>query len=140
MSDIFDSIVELPGNVINGIKNIFIPDMQEIKDAFDEMILKAKTNLGINTSDFDGFSNNWNEKPVTDISSNYNISGVGTLNLKFLDSSYLVQGVEYFRPVIKGFIVFLLFFFNYRQLLSFIGQDPGTYAHAQENAERSSKK
>lgn len=47
------------------------------------------------------------------------------MKLKVFDSSYLIQGVEYFRPIIRGFIVLLLLLYNVNQLIGFFGYNAG---------------
>lgn len=68
------------------------------------------------------------EEPVEDIYGNYYVSGVGTLKLKFFDSTFIHQGVSYFRPFIRGFLVLLMALYNIRMVLSFIRQDAGVVA------------
>lgn len=63
--------------------------------------------------------------PVTDINADYEISGVGTFNLKFFDTKHFIQVVTYFRPFIRGFIILLLAFYHVKMLLGFIRQDAG---------------
>lgn len=65
------------------------------------------------------------EEPVTDIEGDYHISGVGNMKLKFFDTKFLVDGVNYFRPFIRGFLILLLALYNIKQVLSFIRQDAG---------------
>ena len=65
------------------------------------------------------------EQPVTDVYMDYTIPGVGDFNLKVFDTNFFVQGVTYFRPFIRGFIVLLIAFFNIKMLMSFIRQDAG---------------
>ena len=83
-----------------------------------------KSKFGFDTSFFEDVLSE-DGKPVTDIEGDYNIPGVGNMKLKFFDTKYLVQGVEYFRPFIRGFIVLLMAFYNIKMLLSFIRQDAG---------------
>lgn len=71
-----------------------------------------------------------------DVEENYKLSGVGTLKLKFFDSKYLIQGVAFMRPYIRGFIVLLLVLFSWRQIMSLIGQDPAIAHNAQQNYEK----
>lgn len=68
------------------------------------------------------------ERPVTDVFADYTIPGVGKFNFKFFDTQYLYDGVTYFRPFIRGFVVLLMAFFNIRMILSFIRQDAGVVA------------
>lgn len=87
----------------------------------------------MNTDVLSNFVDNLNEKDIADISSNYDIPGVGSFKFTFFDASYLKDGIEFFRPIIRGFITLLLLFYNYRQVLSFIGQDPTIAHNAMEN-------
>ena len=71
------------------------------------------------------------EKAVDDIYMNYAVPGVGDFKLKVMDASFIKQGVEYFRPFIRGFLILLLCLYNVRQMLSFIRQDAGILAGKQ---------
>lgn len=64
-------------------------------------------------------------QPVTDIEGDYYISGVGNFHLTFFDTKYFVQGVEYFRPFIRGFLVLLMALYNIKMVLGFVRQDAG---------------
>lgn len=50
------------------------------------------------------------------------------MTIPILNVSYLLDGVAYFRPYIRAFIVFLLVLFNVRMFLSLINQDAGFVA------------
>lgn len=65
------------------------------------------------------------ESAVEDTTVDYTIPGVGSFNLKVFDSKYFVQGITYFRPFIRGFIVLLLALYNIKQLIGFFGYDAG---------------
>lgn len=67
-------------------------------------------------------------KPIEDVYADYNVPGVGTIELKFFESSYLRAGIEYFRPFIRGFMVLMILFFDWRMLMSFFKQDAGIIA------------
>lgn len=136
LTEIVDSILSLPSLIIDGIKSIFIPDTDQLKADFNNMLDSISNSFGISFDSIGDLSDSWEETPATDIEKNYNIHGVGTLKLKFFDTKYLIQGIEYFRPLIRGFVVFLLLLYNYYQILTFIGQDP-RIAH---NAEQSYNK
>lgn len=123
---------------MNGIKEIFVPDEQEIKDAFNGTIEDIERSLGVQLNSIE-FLEGVTERPVQDIESDYSLHGVGTFHLKFFDTKFLTQGVDFFRPLIRGFIVLLLLFYNYRQLLTFLGQDPAIAHNAMNNAEKSIK-
>lgn len=123
LKDIFNKIADLPITILNGIKSIFIPDTVEINNQFNSTMQDLKNKIGIEVFDLENLFSSSNAP--SDISSDYNISGVGTMNLKFVDFQYLIKGVEFFRPFIRGFIVLLLFFYNIRQLLSMFGLNSG---------------
>lgn len=134
IKDVWQAVTDLPSLILEGIKAVFIPDTEELKaDVLGLVDSVSHTfNLGIDSKDWlvDSFS----EQAVSDVESDYKIHGVGTFHLTFLDVTYLKRGVEYFRPIIRGFIVLLLMFFNYKQVLTFIGQDPAMYNTARNNA------
>lgn len=125
-------IKDLGTTIIDGIKSIFIPDTDVIRANFDNMVATIKTKLGFNTGDLYALENIGSEA-ITDTKGNYSISGVGTFNLTFLDTSFLKQGIEFFRPLLRGFIVLMLLLYNYKQILTLIGQDPNILHNAQQN-------
>lgn len=55
----------------------------------------------------------------------------------FVDFSFLVRGIEYFRPIIRGFLVLLMFFYNVRMALSMFGLSSGEIASAAEKRRES---
>lgn len=138
LGDLVNNIISLPSKIydliIEGIKSIFVPDTEEIKRKFEGMTERVEFSLGIVDDGFDDMKDSWEEKPLDNIEENYNIPGVGNMKLKFFDTEYLKQGIERFRPVIRGFLVLLMFFYNYYQVLSFINQDPGIHASAHTTA------
>lgn len=98
------------------------------------MVERIERSMGLETDSLEWFKDSIEEQPIEDIDGEYYISGVGTFNLKFFDTGFLKQGIEYFRPLIRGFVVFLLVLYNYRNVLSFIGQDPTIAHNAYEKA------
>lgn len=112
--------------VVDGIKSIFIPDTEDINDKFMSFLDELKMKFQFDTEFFEGVFRD--EQPVTDIDGTVNIPGVGDLDVKFFDTKYFVDGVTYFRPFVRGFIVLLLGLYNIRMLLSFIRQDAGVVA------------
>lgn len=139
-----ESIESLPLKLVEAITNIlreiFIPDGEEIKESFNNMIDRITRSLNLPFDSLEFLENGLTEEPVGDIEGDYTFGNLGTLHLKFFDASFLTQGVDYFRPLIRGFTVLMLIFFNYKQLLTFIGQDPGVYANAESKASGGDKK
>lgn len=118
-----DAILGLPTAILDGIKAIFIPDAEYIDNAFNGFLAELKMKFGIDTGFFEGIFRG--ESAVDDVKGNYSIPGVGAFNLTFLDASWIVQGVTYFRPFIRGFLVLLMMLYHVKQLLGFFGYNAG---------------
>ena len=123
LNKISDTLTGLPKQILDGIRDIFIPDSDEIQAKFFNFIENLKVKFNFDTDFFTGLFNT--ETPVEDITTQYHIHGVGNFNLKLLDTKYFVQGVEFFRPFIRGVLVLFMGFYNVRMGLSFIRQDAG---------------
>lgn len=117
------AIGRLATEILDGIKGVFLPDTEYIHERFDQFVETLGQQWNFDTEFFTSLFNE--EKPVGDITGDYKIHGVGTLNLKFFDASFFRQGIEFFRPFIRGFLVLLMVFFNIKMVLSFIRQDAG---------------
>ena len=132
LSSIWESIKNLPSAIIDGIlegiKSIFIPDTDEIESKLDATVDNISSQLGVQFNTLDRLFDR--EVAPEDITEEYNLPGVGKLNLKFFDSDFLISGVALMRPYIRGFIVILLVMFVWRQIMTLIGQDPGIAAHS----------
>lgn len=123
LKDIFNKIVELPKNILDGIKEVFVPDTQDINSMFNSAMTSIRSKFGFQEFDLNNIASS--SATPTDIAKAYTINGLGTMNLKFFDTKYLIQGVEFFRPFIRGFIVLLLIFYNAKMFLGFIGHNVG---------------
>ena len=130
ISQIGDKLTTLPtliaNAVVNGIKGIFIPDAALIQNKFEYLLTQLEDKFGFNTSFFDGLFGD--AEQIEDVDGKYYIYGIGNLQLKFLDTRWLIYGVEKFRKYIRGFIILLLAFYHIKQVLSFIRQDAGVVA------------
>ena len=69
----------------------------------------------------------------------YAIPGIGKFKLTVLNAEYLQQGVAYFRPIIRGFLVLLMFLFHVKQLISFFGYDAGVITGRSEHIAEAKK-
>lgn len=107
-----------------------MPDSQYISTAFnsftDEMAMKFSFDTDFFESLFQA------ETPVEDTYADVVIPSVGTFKLKVFDKSYFVQGVTYFRPFVRGFLVLLMILYHIKQLIGFFGYDAGVVAGRQE--------
>ena len=90
-----------------------------------------KMKFGIDTSFFESLFDS--ESAVSDTYVDYSIPGVGSFNLKVFDAKYLVEGVTFFRPFIRGFLVLLMFLFHVKQLIGFFGYDAGVVTGRSEH-------
>lgn len=75
------------------------------------------------------------EQPVTDTYMDYAIPGVGNFKLKVFDASFLIDGITYFRPFIRGFLVLMMFLFHVKNLIGFFGYDAGVVTGRNEHIE-----
>ncbi len=92
----------------------------------DNFVDELKFKFNIDTHFFESLFQS--EQPVEDVTMDYNIPGVGNFNLTVFDKKYFVDGVEFFRPFIRGFLVVLMCLYNIRQLIGFFGYDAGVVA------------
>lgn len=113
----------LPTLILDGIKAIFIPDAEYIETSFNGFLSELKMKFGIDTGFFENLFQG--ESAVEDVKGNYSIPGVGAFNFTFLDASWIVTGVTYFRPFIRGFLVLLMMLYHVKQLLGFFGYNAG---------------
>ena len=124
--NIADKLKSFFDNLLSGIKSIFVPDTDKMEADFQNFANSVSVNA-LGTDDLDGLFDVQESEP-SDISSDITIGNdisVGKLsfsNIKFLDLKYFKQGIVYFRPIINGFLTWLLGMFYYNQLLSFLGQ------------------
>ena len=126
VEDVWDAIKGLPDLILNGIKSIFIPDVEEIEMKFTAFLDELSSRFGFDTSFWDSLFDS--ESAVQDVYVDYNFFGLGNMRLKVFDASALHKAVEVFRPIIRGFIVLLLAFYNVKAVLGFVRQDAGVMA------------
>lgn len=73
-----------------------------------------------------------------DVNTEYNIPGLGTMYIPILETKFLIDGVAYFRPYIRAFLVLLLVLYNWNNVLKLIDQDAGI-AHTTESTTKKEK-
>lgn len=120
------ALTALGDAIIDGLKAIFVPDTNYINDAFGGFIDDLKSKFNVDTTAFESLFSE--EKVLDDVEGEYEISGVGKFNFKFLDTSFLKNGIEFFRPFVRGFLVLLMLLYHIRQLIGFFGYDAGVVA------------
>ena len=135
--DVVNAITDLPNLILEGIKDIFIPDVTTLENQIDSAVENIASQLGVQFDTFDRLFDR--EVAPEDVNQDYNLPGVGVLNLKFFDTKYLIQGVAFFRPVIRGFMVLMLVFFVWKHIMTFIGQDPSIAHNAEQKYDKWNK-
>lgn len=103
--------------------DIFVPDTDYIDTAFQSFLNEMKVKFNFDTEFFTHLFEA--ESVVSDTYADYEIPNVGTFKFKLLDVSFFIDGVIYFRPFIRGFLVLLMALFHIRQLISFFGYSAG---------------
>lgn len=140
LRNIVKSIIGLPGKIIESISNffkgIFMPD----KEVLSAMVNNTKKHIE-NKFNFLGKSSEVKDvfqssKSIEDVEATYGNRVIhcydcepdvytpylGRFEFKVIDSEILNTGLNRFRPVIRGFLVLMLLFYNFNQFLGFIGQ------------------
>lgn len=123
IKSVWQAVTDLPLTIVNGIRDIFIPDTNDINGKVNAFMAELKMKFSFDTDFFESVFAG--ESPVTDKYVDVDIPGVGTMNLKIFDTKYLIDGVTYFRPFIRGFIILLIALYNVKMMLGFIRQDAG---------------
>lgn len=116
--NILDTIAD---TILNGIKSLFIPEEDYFKDKLYSMEETFITVLGFSVDDFETMLKNFgSEKPVNDVVITYNVAGTQK-QLTILDTSFLIDGINFIRPYIRGFIVLLMCFYCLNQIAYIAG-------------------
>lgn len=128
LKTVWESLTNLPGLILDGIKSIFIPESGNIQQIFDDTLNDIKSKTGIHIFDLNTIVNG--SSPPSDIEGSYN-GGLWSYTGKFVDFTFLITAVNHFRPYIRGFLVLLLAIFNVRQFLSIFGLSSGEIKSAE---------
>ena len=100
--------------LLDGIKKIFVPDMDEINNDIAEMKQAFESKFGVSTDIGSIFGKS---ESISDIQQD---------GITYVSMKYVRKAVDYFRPYIRGFIVFMMIIYNLNQILCLIGQAPIT--------------
>ena len=122
VQSVVDAITSLPSLILEGIKDIFVPDTVVIEQEFNTLLDNLQAKMGITNYDLDNLFSG--SAAPTNINGTFNF-GLFQFTGTFVDFSFLIKGVEHFRPFIRGFIVLLLLFFNMRMALNIFGLSSG---------------
>ena len=103
--------------ILDGIKEIFVPDSDYINKQFDLVKKEFQTAFGISAYDMNLIFNK--EVAFSDIK----VSMYGH-ECTIVKTDKLKEVILAVRPYIRGFIVLLMVFYNINQFLMLIGQAP----------------
>lgn len=140
LQSLWDGIISIPTKILEGLGSIlefiFVPNMEEFQYEFEGLMHSVSPNLN-NYDDsasniFGSWFTDFTQEPQ-DIYISYDFGIFELNNFKIVDYEALKEAVEFFRPIINGFITLLMALYGYRELLSFIGQAPNM-ASAHEKA------
>lgn len=107
-----------------------MPDVNYVDTKFKSFVEEMQMKFNFDTDFFEGLFES--EKPVEDIYLDYSIPGVGDFHFKVLDTKFMVDGITFFRPFIRGFLVLLMALYNIKMLIGFFGYDAGVVAGRSE--------
>ena len=121
VQNIFNSVVQIPNKILDGLKWLFIPSEYEINKSIQTLSNTFKSTFGVDSYDISDIFGT--ETEIADQQGTISVGGY-EFNLTVFNVKYLVRAISTFRPVIRGFIVFLLILYNINQLLALIRQNP----------------
>lgn len=115
-------------DLLQGIIRIFVPEEDIISGYIDDIKTTFNKTFGIDKFDISpvfGVSS----KPFQNVDFSINILGLDFSGIA-VDFSFVDKALTTFRPVIRGFMVFLMFLYLVNQFLSIIGQTNMTIGSA----------
>lgn len=120
---IWYGFISIPDKIGQLLYDLFVPDSNRLAIIVETATASISEQVGIPEFDFTTLTDSSLE--FEDVEGDYEIPGLGTFSIKFIDSKFLIQAVEYLRPIIRGFLIILLYFFHRAQFMLFINQHPG---------------
>lgn len=121
VQNIFNSVVQIPNKILDGLKWLFIPSEDEINKSIQTLSNTFKSTFGVDSYDISDIFGT--ETEIADQQATISVGGY-EFNLTVFNVKYLVRAISTFRPVIRGFIVFLLILYNINQFFALIRQAP----------------
>ncbi len=121
VSNIWDSVKGIPGSILDGLKWLFVPDGDEIDKSIQTLSNTFKSTFGVDSYDISDIFGT--ETEIADQQATISVGGY-EFTLTVFNVKYLVRAISTFRPVIRGFIVFLLILYNINQFFALIRQAP----------------
>lgn len=109
-----------------GLKELFIPDGAEMKKIFDDLVKHIQSKFPF--LDYtDKFINMFKgERFIEDIHVGLSLPYIGSFNFKIIEAKYVNDGVQYFRSILRGWVILMMLLYHLNELFSFIGQRQAT--------------
>lgn len=121
VSNIWNAVKGIPDSILDGLKWLFVPSEDSINQSIQTLSNTFKSTFGIDSYDISNIFGT--ETEIADQQGTISICGYEFTGTVF-SVKYLTRAISTFRPVIRGFLVFLLVLYNINQLLALIRQNP----------------
>jgi hypothetical protein len=121
VQNIFNSVVQIPNKILDGLKWLFVPSEDKINKSIQTLSNTFKSTFGVDSYDISVIFGT--ETEIADQQATISVGGY-EFTLTVFNVKYLVRAISTFRPVIRGFIVFLLILYNINQFFALIRQAP----------------
>ena len=121
VQNIFNSVVQVPDKILDGLKWLFVPSEDKINKSIQTLSNTFKATFGVDSYDISNIFGT--ETEIADQQATISVGGY-EFTLTVFNVKYLVRAISTFRPVIRGFIVFLLILYNINQFFALIRQAP----------------
>lgn len=108
-----ESIASIPQRIGDFIASLFVPDTEKLNNTFDDVKAKFQRAFNVSSLDISGIFGDEVRPSVK--GHKVSVKNVGTFNMPDIDFTYLDKALEKFRPIIRGFLVLLLIFYNFNQ-------------------------
>lgn len=135
VQNIFNSVIQIPNKILDGLKWLFVPSEDKINKSIQTLSNTFKSTFGVDSYDISNIFGT--ETEIADQQATISVGGY-EFTLTVFNVKYLVRAISTFRPVIRGFIIFLLILYNINQFLALIRQAPigfGTHLQTQPSSE-----
>lgn len=113
-----ESIATIPQRIGEFISSLFVPDTEKLNASIEDVKLKFQRAFNISSLDISGIFGDESRPSVK--GHKVTVKNVGTFNMPDIDFSFLDSALEKFRPIIRGFLVLLLMFYNFNQYTKLI--------------------
>lgn len=130
VSNIWNAVKGIPDAILDCLKWLFVPREDKINGSIQSLSNTFKSTFGIDSYDISNVLGT--EAEISNQTATINIAGF-EFTCVFLDVRYLVNAIGTFRPVIRGFVVFMLVLYNLNQFFALIRMAPMGFGQHLQN-------